>query len=101
MNRSDSDNFKAGCIIVSAAVIGIGLIVLFFSSTSHVGSSEIGVINNAGYVDKNQTPLGPGWHTITPFAQGVDAVSTNQQSHAFAEIQAAAANSQNVYIDGT
>jgi regulator of protease activity HflC (stomatin/prohibitin superfamily) len=78
----------------------IGLLI-FFHSFAVVGPNQVGVVETASYIDKGQTPLGPGWHNIVPFQQSVAYVTTNQQSHAFAEVYTGAKNQQAVYIDGT
>lgn len=97
----DMDGAKLGCGIVLGVVVVLAVVVFFFASTARVGPGEVGVVNNAGSIDKNQTPLGPGWHTIAPFVQGVDSITVIQQSHPFSEVQTAAQNQQTIYVDGT
>lgn len=99
----NDDSMPAGCvgaIVVGIIVAFIGLVV-FLGGTARVGANEVGVVDNQGSIDKNQTPLGSGWHLITPGFQGVQTVDVAQQSHAFSEIQTAAHNQQPIYVDGT
>lgn len=96
----ENEGKTVGCLIA----VGIGLIVallVVFHSFAIVGPNQVGVVEVGSAVDKNQVPLGPGWHTITPFIDNVSFINTNQQSHIFSEVQAAAKNQQTVYIDGT
>lgn len=101
-NRTSSDA-PVGCIaaIVVAAIIAFLGLIVFVGGTARVGNNEVGVINNQGAIDKNQTPLTPGWHFIMPGFQGADTVNVSQQSHEFSEVQTATHNQQTVYVDGT
>lgn len=99
MNR-DSDA-GIGFAIVGGIVAVLFALVLMIGGTARVGSGEVGIIDNQGAIDTNQTPLTPGWHFIMPGFQGVSTVSIVKQSHPFNEVQTAAQNQQTVYIDGT
>jgi regulator of protease activity HflC (stomatin/prohibitin superfamily) len=90
-----------GCLIALLIGAVVVLVVGFFASTARVGSNEVGIVNNAGSIDRKQIPLQPGWHLITPFTQGVDTVSTVQQSHPFSKVETAAHNQQTIYVEGT
>lgn len=97
----DISGAKLGCGIVVGVIALFAIVVVFFASTSRIGPGEVGIVNNAGSIDTTQAPLKPGWHTIAPFVQGVDAITVVQQAHSFSEVQTAAQNQQTIYVDGT
>jgi regulator of protease activity HflC (stomatin/prohibitin superfamily) len=96
-----SNPYAAGCLVVGSIVALIALIILGLSSFVGIDKGEVGVISNAGYVDKNQVPLGPGWHFKSPIGESVDNIAVVQQSHRFSEVTTAAQNQQTIYVDGT
>ena len=89
ISGSDPAQPKAKRVLVTAVVLlFVGLAASL--STIIVPAGNIGVITAFGKVDNDTLP--PGLHFRLPFVNQVHLINTRVQPHAFAEIDAAPAN---------
>lgn len=82
------------------AVLGFLLLIVGLASGAQVNAGHVGVVAQWGAIDKNQQPLAPGFHFVTPFVTHIEPVSVQQQNHSFREVATASKELQNVYVDG-
>ncbi len=85
---------------LGVAVLGVFLLIVIVASGAQVYAGHVGVVSQWGAIDKNQQPLAPGFHLVTPFVTHIESVSIQQQNHSFREVSTASRELQNVYVDG-